>query len=293
VPEFAPFLNQLQNETYTGDDLTGKVTLNWKINDANFLYAFVATGAKPGGLNTSLYTFPQVPIPAPFAQEYVTDYEIGWKASTFDGHLRTQIGAYYNDFKHFQVIIPLPNNPLLSTEQNDPSGTKLYGFEASAQAVFGGLSLLASLGVEHSELGAMYAEDPRRTLAGTCDLATGPAGANCFDLQGHPQTYAPNLTYNLEAQYNFKLGGDDVLTPAVTFGHVSGQWGTLFDNAAAGDYLAPRNILGASLAWTHGGFTVTGYGYNLTNDQYISALLPPIRIAGAPRQYGISILKTF
>ena len=293
VPEFAPFLNQLQNETYTGDNLTGKITLNWKLDSNNFLYAFVATGAKPGGLNTSLYTFPQVPIPAPFAQEYVTDYEIGWKASMFDGHLRTQIGGYYNDFKHFQVIIPLPNNPLLSTEQNDPSGTKLYGFEASAQAVFGGLALNASLGVEHSELGAMYSEDPRRTLAGTCNLTTGPASANCVDLQGHPQTYAPNLTYNLEAQYNYKINESDLLTPAVTFGHVSSQWGTLFDNVAAGDHLASRNILGASLAWTHGSFTTTLYGYNLTNDQYIAALLPPIRIAGFPRQFGISILKTF
>ena len=74
---------------------------------------------------------------------------------------------------------------------------------------------------------------------------------------------------------------------------MSSQWGTLFDNVAAGDRLASRNILGASLAWTHGSVTTTLYGYNLTNDQYVSALLSPIRIAGAPRQFGISILKVF
>ncbi len=211
----------------------------------------------------------------------------------FDGHLRTQIGAYYNNFDHFQVIIPLPNNPVLSTEQNDPSGTKLYGFEASAQAVFGGLSLNASLGIEHSELGKMFAVDPRRPVSGPCDLGAGPVGANCVNLQGHPQTYAPDLTYNVLAQYDIKLSPGDTLTPAVTFAHVSSQWGTLFDNVAAGDYLAARNILGASLAWTHGSFTTTLYGYNLTNDQYVSALLPPIRTAGAPRQFGISVLKAF
>ena len=83
------------------------------------------------------------------------------------------------------------------------------------------------------------------------------------------------------------------MTPSVTFAHVSSQWGTLFDNVAAGDHLAPRDILGASLAWTHGSITATAYGYNLTNQQYVSALLSPIRIAGAPRQFGVSILKVF
>ncbi|HEY5411220.1 MAG TPA: TonB-dependent receptor, partial [Caulobacteraceae bacterium] len=252
VPEFSPFLDQMQDQTFTGDNLTGKVTLNWKLDNDNFLYAFVATGAKPGGLNTSLYTFPQTAIPAPFGQEYVTDYEIGWKSRLLDGHLRTQVGAYYNNFDHFQVIIPLPNNPLLSTEQNDPSGTKLYGLEASAQAALGALSLNASVGIEHSELGAMFAQDPRRALAGTCNLQTGPATATCINLSGHPQTYAPDFTFNVSAQYDFKLANGDTLTPGVTYAHVSSQWGSLFDNVAAGDYLTPRNILGASLSWTHG-----------------------------------------
>ncbi|HEX4096690.1 MAG TPA: hypothetical protein VHX64_08170, partial [Caulobacteraceae bacterium] len=232
-------------------------------------------------------------IPGPFGQEYVTDYEIGWKARLFDDHVRTQIGAYYNNFEHFQVIIPIPNNPEFSSETNDPNGTKLYGLEASIQAVFGDLSLDANVGWEHSSLGAFYAEDPRVALAGTCNANTGPATAACVNLQGHPQTYAPNFTFNFLAQYDIRLSDHDKLTPAITFAHVSGQWGFLFDNAAQGDYLAPRNILGASLAWTHGTFTLTGYGYNLTNDQYVSALLPPIRIAGNPRQFGVSVMKTF
>jgi len=38
---------------------------------------------------------------------------------------------------------------------------------------------------------------------------------------------------------------------------------------------------------------VTLYGYNLLDDHYVSAELPPIRIAGAPRQFGVSLMKTF
>lgn len=290
VPEFG--LDYPQDQTERGNNVTGKVTLNWNLDDNNFLYGFVATGAKPGGLNTALY-FATIPIPAPFKQEYVTDYEIGWKGKLFDNHLRTQLGAYYNSFDHFQVIIPIPDNPTLSTEENNPNATKLYGFEASAQAVFGDFSADMGLGLEHSSIGTFYAEDPRVAASGVCNLQTGPVGPNCINLSGHPQTYAPDVTFNVDARYNFRLGNGDIITPSANFSHISDQWGTLFDNVAAGDHLAARNIFGSQLAWVHGTFTTTLYGYNLTDDKYVSALLSPIRLAGSPRQFGISVLKTF
>ena len=293
VPEFAAFgIDYHQNATFTGENFTGKVALNWNVDRDNFLYAFVATGAKPGGLNGTLY-FAGGVFPPPFHQEYVTDYEVGWKSTLFDNHLHTQLGFYYNDFDHFQVIVPIPNDPAQTTEFNNPNATKLYGLEASAQAVFGGLSLDAGLGVEHSALGTFFTEDPRAGTGGTCNPLTGPATALCINLGGHPQTYAPDLTFNVGGSYNFKLANDDTLTPSMSFSYISHQWGTLFDNVAAGDYLAARNILGASLAWTHGSFVTTLYGSNLLNDHYVSALLPPIRQAGAPLQFGVSVMKAF
>jgi iron complex outermembrane receptor protein len=161
------------------------------------------------------------------------------------------------------------------------------------QAVVGDFSAKGGLGLEHSALGTFYAEDARSGVGGTCNLNVGPSSPTCIDLKGHPQTYAPDFTFNFSTQYDFKLANSDLVTPSVNFSHISDQWGTVFDNRAAGDYLAARNILGASLAWTHHGFVTTLYGYNLTNDQYISALLPPIRIAGAPRQFGVSVMKAF
>jgi iron complex outermembrane receptor protein len=293
IPEFRPFFDQQQDETVDDDNLTGKLALNWKVNEGNFLYAFVATGAKPGGLNTSTYSFPQQPIPSPFKQEYVVDYEIGWKAQALDGHLHTQIGAFYNTFRDFQVIVPLPNNPLLSTEQNNPNSTKLYGVEASAQAVMGDLSVNANIALQHSSLGDFYTQDPRTGVSGFCDPKAGPATTTCVNLGGAQQTYAPNFTFNIQAQYDVRLAGGDVITPAVTFSHISQQWASLFENRSKNDLLDARNILGASLSWTHGDMTASLYAYNLTDQHYVSANLPPIRMAGAPRQFGVSLLKSF
>ena len=296
VPEFIAFGYFFhQNETETGSNVTGKVTLNWNLNDNNFLYAFVASGAKPGGLNTALYfSTPPGIIPPPFQQEYVTDYELGWKASFFEHHLNTQLGVFYNDFKHFQVIVPIPNNPLQSTEQNNPNPSKLYGLEATAQAVFGDLSFDAGIGLTHSEVGTFFTEDPRvGTSAAPCNVQTGPATALCINLGGHPQTYAPELTFNVSARYNYHLAGGDLMTPSLSYSHIGSQWGTLFDNRAAGDFLEARDIVNAALAWTHGPYVATAYVYNLTNDHYVGALLSPIRIAGPPRQFGVSLMKVF
>ncbi len=193
-----------------------------------------------------------------------------------DGHLRTQIGGFYDTFRNFQVIIPLPNNPRLATEQNDPRLTKLYGVEASAQAVMGDLSVNANVALQHSSLGTFYTQDPRVAVGGVCDPRVGPGTATCINLGGHPQTYAPDFTFNFQVQYDIHLNDRDVITPAVTFSHISHQWGTLFDNPAKNDRLDPRDILGASLAWSHGSFTATLYGYNLTNQHYVSA--PAMRI---------------
>jgi iron complex outermembrane receptor protein len=287
IDQFGTVLSDEQ--TLTSNAVTGKVALNWRASRENFFYAFVATGFKAGGLN--------VPVglgqPAAFGPEKVTEFEGGWKSTLFSGRLKTQIDGYYNNYKNFQVIVGYPDIPTFGFELNDPSKTKIYGFEASTQANFGALSVDASLGVLHSSLGGFYAVDPRIAAFGACSPQTGPTTASCIDLAGRPQPYAPNLTYSAGGQYTFKLSHGDTLTPRLNFGHVSGQWATLFDNEALGDRLGPRNILGAQVAWSHGDLVATLYGTNLTDQHYIGAVQSGLRFAAPPRQYGFRLMKLF
>jgi iron complex outermembrane receptor protein len=286
-PAFAGTLPDHQTEH--DDKVTGKAAVSWSVDSDNFLYAFVATGYKAGGLNVpSGLTLPQ-----PFRAEYVTDYEVGWKATAFDGHLRTQLGGYYTDYKDFQVTIQNPTAPTLNIEVNNPSPTKLYGVELSAQAALGSLSVDFATAVAHSSLGTFYANDPRFAGNTLCDPRSGPAVGTCVNLLGHPQTYAPSFTLDVGGQYVIRFGGGDTLTPRVNYAHISRQWATLFDNQALGDHLQDRNLLSAQLGFQHGDWTLTGYGENLTDDHYVSAIISGLRFAGAPRQYGIRLTKNF
>lgn len=287
VYQYGTFIDDEQSASYS--NLSGKLSLNWTVNDHNFLYGFVATGFRPGGLNLPV----GLGLPAPFDEELVTNYEVGWKAGFFDGHVRTQVDAYYNHYENFQVIIGYPSFPTFGIELNTPNPTEIYGFEAQLEAVFGDLSIDAGLGIMESSLGVFYATDPRSASFTACDPETGPASASCINLDGREQTYAPELTFNLGVQYDFSLPGGDTLTPRLNYGHVSSQWATLFENAARGDLVEARDIINAQLAWRHGDVVVTAWATNLTDQHYVAAVNSGLRFAGPPRQFGIRVYRAF
>jgi iron complex outermembrane receptor protein len=287
VQQFGTPINDQQSARFS--NTSGKVSLNWTIDPHNFVYAFAATGFRAGGLNVPV----GLGLPAPFGPEKVTEYETGWKAGFFDGHLRTQVDAYYNHYENFQVTIGYPLFPTFGFEVNNPNPTKIYGLEAQAEAVFGALSFDAGLGLMHSEIGTFFAVDPRIPSTGACAPATGPATVSCINLGGRRQTYAPNFTFNVGAQYVFDLASGDTVTPRINYGHVSSQWASLFENAARGDMVGARDVVNGQVAWKHGGLVATVYGTNLTDQHYVGAVNSGLRFVGPPRQYGVRLAKIF
>jgi iron complex outermembrane receptor protein len=287
VMQYGAYLRD--DQTTKSDNFSYKVSLGWKVDPSNYLYAFVATGFRPGGLNVPV----GLGLPAPFEPEKVTSFEGGWKANLAGNHIRMTIDGFYNDYRNFQVIIGYPTYPTFGIELNVPHSTKIYGFEANAELHFGGFSLDAGVNVLHSELGEFYASDPRTVTTTGCNPLTGPVSTTCFALKGREQTYAPNFTFNIGMQYEFEVGDSDKITPRVNYGHIAPQWATLFENASRGDRLTDRNVVNAQLAWQHGTWTLTAYGTNINNQHYPASLNSGLYFAGPPRQYGLKVLKTF
>ncbi|HEX4117157.1 MAG TPA: TonB-dependent receptor [Rhizomicrobium sp.] len=259
-----------------------KAALNWTVSDTQFLYAFAATGYKPGGLNLPTAATGGGANPIAFSPERDMNYEAGWKARWFDGHLLSQIDGYYNSYKNFIITAGNPLNPFTGAEINVTNPTKIYGLEAEEQAMFGDFSFSTGIGLLNSQLGEALLADSR---------VAGPA----VELKDRPISYAPNFSLNASTQYVFHIGGGDTLVPRVNFVHLSHQWATVFQNVAYGDYLAPRNLLGAQLEWDHGTYSVILYGTNLLQDIYVSNQFstPGLDFAGAPRQFGIRLAKAF
>lgn len=283
-------LSLTQDDRSEEDAVTGKVALNWTIDPDNFAYAFVARGHKAGGLNGVNLAF--VP-PKPFEGEDVTDFELGWKSTWLGGRLRTQLGAYYNIYENFQIIIGDPTVPSITSILNVTGETQIYGLEASAQGRIGGFGFDVGLSLSNSELGDFYAADPRLARTGTCDADSGPTSGNCVNVAGNAQTYAPEITFSLGLEYNFDLGDGATLTPRVDYSHIGETWTTIFANEALGDKLEARDIVNAQLTYDTGDWQLQAYATNLTDQEYIASIKSGLRYAGPPRQYGVRLTRSF
>jgi iron complex outermembrane receptor protein len=286
VLQYGTPLESIQTAEFS--KVTGKVSLNWDVQKDHFLYAFVANGYRPGGLNVDV----GLGLPAPFDQEEITSYELGWKAQWLNDHLRTQFTAFHNDYDNFQVTIGYPDYPTFGFELNTPETTTISGIEAQVQAVFGEFSMSLGMSKLNSELGTFYATDPRVPSVGACNVTNGPESLSCINLNGQEQTYAPDFTFNIGMEYNFVLS-KGTLTPRLNYGHVGEQWATLFENESLGDRIESRNIIGAQLGWAYNDWVVTLYGTNITDQHYVGAINSGARFAGPPRQFGLRVMKMF
>jgi iron complex outermembrane receptor protein len=263
---------------------TGKVALNWKVTADDFLYAFFATGHKDGGQNTTSNQ------PANILPEEVRNAEVGWKSSFLEGHIRTQVDAYWNDYKNFQVSLFDPTtqtSPIL----NAPAA-KIMGFEAQAQGAWDHFSFDLSLAYLHSRFGSFFAINGGGTPGLTCALHSGGTDPLCQNLTGEGLVYAPNWTANLGGQYAFDIGDGSTLTPRVDYALVGPQWTSVFHSP--GVHLQARNILNAQLSydWANS-WDVTAYATNLTDLHYVAAANVSLRYAGPPLQFGVRLTKGF
>lgn len=266
--------------------VTGKVALNWKVDPDNLLYAFVARGYKPGGFNSTV---------SEFAPETVLDYEIGWKSTFANGRVRTQVGAFYNDYRNLQLdIIDTASGG--NAVRNVGKAT-IKGVEAQLQARFGGLGVDFGVSYVDSQLDGLTFVNarllPPGTLGPQCPAGVPPQPPFCFNYApfvvttaGGPNLNSPEWTYNAGVEYRFEAGSTRI-TPRVNYGYV----GSRFNYIAygPGDRLAGRGLLSALLTVERGAWRVEAFGTNLTDKTYVSGRSGDNEFYGAPREYGVRV----
>jgi iron complex outermembrane receptor protein len=273
--------------------VTGKVGLDWTLNAENFLYAFVATGHKGGGINGVGKLAPIIPpggtparttgaaLPPAFSPEEVTDYEIGWKGTYFDSHLRTQLGAFHNAYRNFQVAL-YEANLQAGFVTNVPGTTRIDGLEAQMQGQYGDFSFDLGASYLKSKFDTFNAIDSRNPVAGVQDLT------------GKEQPNAPRWTAQAGVQYLFHLHGSDTLAPRLDYGMLSSRWATVFQVRPT-DFLARQNLFNAQVTYARSDkWDMTAYATNLFDEHYVTALaLANLALAGPPRQFGLRVSKSF
>jgi iron complex outermembrane receptor protein len=261
--------------------------LNWTPEPNQLVYAFFARGYKAGGVSTSGPNF---------NPEHLNDFELGWKGTTFNGHLQSDIDGFYMTYQDMQESVYNPANGGTQLV-NLSSASKIYGLEASERGRFGQFGINASLAYLHSSLGALTAVDNGELPASATGLGQCVGGAvppSCFNyapytlsLSGEPNNLSPKFSGNVMLSYTVAS-----VTPEVTYEYTSTQYASVFQQ---NDYyeMGAHGQLGANVTYASGPWTLEAYGTNLTNKIYEVGNSGNAVFYGNPRQYGLRFNRSF
>ncbi|MEY2942153.1 MAG: hypothetical protein RLY97_167 [Pseudomonadota bacterium] len=302
----------------TFNAVTGRLSLDYKVNDDVLIYAAYNRGFKSGVYNLPGYSVSSLqPLP-PVNPEKLDAYTAGFKSEFFDHRLRLNAEAFYYKFSNIQVQnnVPPPNAGTILVNAGKAT-IKGFEIDLSAKPVEH-LTLTASL----SYLDGKYTEflgGPTFFPTGANAPITTPVVASC--------TFASTQTFNA-AGYPVGAGGapavqgfcnlsgsKTVNTPpfssAISLLYTIPTGSGDFDIAASwshsGNYFSEPhnlpfikqpsyNVVNASLSWTDpdGHFKIKVWANNLTKEQYFSylALGGTAGATGspaAPRTYGATL----
>lgn len=189
-----PLRAQQASKRWSG--FTPKIGLNYEFSDDIFGYLSYSQGFKSGGFNLG-------GVQAPFNQEKITAYEGGIRADLFDRHLRTNLSAFYYDYKDIQVTRLLNN---ISAAEN-AAAAELYGLEFEITAVpVENLEFNLSGSVIETRFNEYSSADAAQPSRGVINLA------------GNRLPQAPPYTVNAGIQYSVPMKDG-----TLTF-RVDGSW---------------------------------------------------------------------
>ncbi|HZF16118.1 MAG TPA: TonB-dependent receptor [Steroidobacteraceae bacterium] len=252
-------------------DFDAKVSVTYKVTQDQNVFALISKAHVTGGFN--------IIGGDEFKPEEIWDYEAGWKGTWSGGRVRTQIGAYYQTFSNYQAQFANADLAGQNELQNAEGTSEVYGFEAALQAKFGAFSIDTSLALLDSKLG---------TFPNVISPFLPPPD-NVITITGGETPFAPKVSFNIGASYEFQTGGGMKITPRIDLSSQSEQSGSLIVNPAT--RLNARTLLNAGLRFEMGNWYADLAGTNLTDERYVAGIqdLGNIWYPCAPRQYGIKV----
>lgn len=182
------------------EDVTPKVNLTYRFDDARMAYVTFSEGFRPGGVNRR-GTFP------PYDADFLKNYEIGWKTTLANNRVRFNGALFWLDWSDFQYSF-LGLNGL--TNIVNAGGATIRGVETDFDwAATENFMLSGGLSVLESELDGDFCERlfDDNDVPLTIDRCRVEFPVD-FAPGGTKLPVVPNYKANLTGRYTFPLGAN-------------------------------------------------------------------------------------
>jgi iron complex outermembrane receptor protein len=246
-------------DTDNSDDLwNGELSARYALSDDTMLYATVARGSKPGGVNTTASA--NQPWMSPIFQEFtqgkltfddetLLNKEIGIRTQQFDQRLSLSLALFHTDRDDAQLENWMWDEQagLWIGYLDSTSDTTSYGLELeSSFALNDRIEFFANIGWLDAEVDAIDAFDLDQSQFVT--------------KKNRDQAKAPEYQYNIGARLDFNAQWSGRI-------EIEGQ-----DDSYYGYYhdgkLDSYDLLNASVQWQAGNIAVTLWGRNISDEDY-------------------------
>ncbi len=178
------------HKLYKQSGETHKLNLTWKVDRDRMVYVTYSTGFRPGGNNRK----PTLP---PYKADTITNYELGFKTSWLDRHLRVNGAIFYEKWKDVQISLAAPGDNGVTSLSN-VGGARSYGFEGDVNYTMGGLSLSGSGTYVNAKTTAPFC-----TFIVTQEVLVAPLVCT---PKGTQLPVQPKVKLNLTGRYSFDVG---------------------------------------------------------------------------------------
>jgi len=260
------------------DDITPRITLQYRPDDTMMLYATYNQAFKSGVINTGS-------ISAPLDPETVDAWEVGLKGGSSDGALTYALIGFYYDYQDLQISFVDETSTVTTVNAAEAEN---YGLELELAGELGGGFSADFYG---TYLSAEYKEFFNGDYANGFDIA---------DLSGNTLPNAPEYTARLGINYETEAGGGLLRVRGEAYWQDE-IWFTEWNRADA--YQDSYTLLNASVdyALPGGNWLLSLWGRNLGDEEIISnniitaPLYNSLRVGSMmpPRTYGVTAAFNF
>lgn len=147
----------------TFEETTGRIGLDFQLDDDKLLYAFYSTGYKPGGFNPPVNPVFQGDIAFEFDQEEIRSFEIGSKNNLLDGRMKLNGAVFMYDYEGLQMTRIAFNSSI-----NDNVDANIWGAELELEWLpesLPGVAIDATYSYLNTEVDGATSVDPTNRTA--------------------------------------------------------------------------------------------------------------------------------
>jgi iron complex outermembrane receptor protein len=283
---------------YSANAFTYQVAPRFKITPDLMVYARVASGYRVGGYNVLSGLPKDGQIPAGYAPDKTTNFEVGIKSDLLDRRLTLDAAVYYIDWRNFQSAV-VRSVPLAGGNGSIPAYFIINAGNAKSE------------GVEFS-IEARPLEGLTITAQGSYDDAvlTGdlPAGTTNYGVKGTQLPYSMRFSGGLAVSQDIRLTNNWIGSLGGTYNYVGSRPYEFVGAPAPGQAPSPRTFfpayrpLNLLAGARYDSLRVNLYVNNVTNARGILSFNGASSIGNIyennssviqPRTIGLSITKVF